>query len=161
MTSGISLNDKLMVGPTVQKDLFSLLIRFRMHQVALSADIAKIYRQVELEEEDRDYHRILWKNQNSTEVKHYRMTRVTYGIASSAFHSIRPFQVLAEESDDDSFRRATLNDMYVDDLLSGSSDTESAIQLQDGFINTFGKAGFEIRKWTSNSQCTIEKQQTK
>ena len=41
-TSGISLNDKLMYGPTVQKDLFSILIRFRMHQVALSADIAKI-----------------------------------------------------------------------------------------------------------------------
>ena len=156
-TSGISLNDKLMVGPTVQKDLFSILIRFRMHQVALSADIAKMYRQVELEEEDRDYHRILWKHQNSTEVRHYRMTRVTYGIASSAFHSIRPLQVLAEESDDDSFRIATLNDMYIDDLLSGSSDTESAIQLQDGFINTLGKAGFEIRKWTSNDTKLVER----
>ena len=119
-TSGVSLNDKLMVGPTVQKDLFSIMIRFRMHKVALSADIAKMYRQVELEEEDREYHRILWKHQNSTEVRHYRMTRVTYGIASSAFHSIRYLQVLAEESDDYSFRIATLNDMYVDDLLSGS-----------------------------------------
>ena len=108
--SGISLNDELMVGPTVKKDLFSVLIRFRKHQVALSADIAKMYRKVELEEEDRDYHRILSKNQNSTEVRHYRMTRVTYGIASSAFQAIRPLQVLAEESDDDSFRIATLND---------------------------------------------------
>ena len=66
------------------------------------------------------------------------MTRVTYGIASSAFLSIRPLQVLAEESDDDSFRTATLNDMYVDDLLSGASDSELAIPLQDEFINTIG-----------------------
>ena len=51
-TSGKFFNDKLMVGPTVQKDLFSILIRFRMHQVELSADIARMYRQVDLEEED-------------------------------------------------------------------------------------------------------------
>ena len=84
------------------------------------------------------------------------MTRVTYGFASSAFHSIRPLQVLAEESDHDSFRIATLNDMYVDDLLSGSSDTESAIQLQVGFINTLGKAGSENRKRTSNDKKLVE-----
>ena len=95
-----------------------------------------MYRQEELAEADRDYQRILRKHQISTEVKPYRMTRVTYGIASSAFHSIRLLQVLAEESDDDSFRIATLNEMYVDDIFSGSSDSESAIQLQDGFIKT-------------------------
>ena len=65
-TFRISLNDKLMLGPTVQKDLFSILIRFRMHQVKFSAEIAKMYRQVVLEEEDRNYHRILRKSQNST-----------------------------------------------------------------------------------------------
>ena len=65
-TSGTSHNDKLMVGPAARKDLFSTLIRFRMHQVAFSAVIAKFNRQVVLEEEDRDYHRILWKHPNST-----------------------------------------------------------------------------------------------
>ena len=58
-TFGTSVNDKLMVATTVQKDLFTILIRFLMHQVALYADIAKMYRQVELEqeeEEDSDYH---------------------------------------------------------------------------------------------------------
>ena len=142
-TSVTSLNDKLMLGPTVQKDLFGIFIRFPMHPVPLSANIAKTYRQVELEE-DRGYHRILRKHQNSTEFMHYRMTRVTYGIASSAFHSIRSLQVFAEESDDDSIRIATLNDMYVDDLLTGSSDTESATQLQDGFINTLVKLDFKF-----------------
>ena len=135
-TFRISLNDKVMLGPTVQKDLFSIVTCFQMHQVKLSADIAKMYHHVELEEENRNYHRILWKHQNSTEIRHNRMTRVTHEIASLAFHSIKPLQVLAEEKDDDSFNIATLNDMYVDNLLSGFSDTESAIQLHDGFINT-------------------------
>ena len=47
--------------------------------------------------------------------------------------------------------------MYVDDLLSGSSDTESAIQLQDRFINTLVEAGFEIRKWTSYDTKLVER----
>ena len=42
--SGASLNDRLMVGATLQKDLFGILIRFRFHQLALFADIAKMYR---------------------------------------------------------------------------------------------------------------------
>jgi hypothetical protein len=31
-TTGISLNDILMVGPTVQQDLFSIVMRFRTHK---------------------------------------------------------------------------------------------------------------------------------
>ena len=96
-TSGVSLNDRLMVGPKIRKDIFSILIHFRMYPVALSADIAKMYRQVQLDTEDKDYHRLLWKEPNSTDIKTFRMTRVTYGIASSAFLSIRPLQVLAED----------------------------------------------------------------
>lgn len=45
-SSGISLNDALMVGPAIQQDLFSIVTRFRTHQYALSADITKMYRQI-------------------------------------------------------------------------------------------------------------------
>ena len=76
--SGVSLNDRLMVGPQLQKDLFRTLIRFRIHHVALSAEIDKMYRQVQFDEEDKDFQRVLWKNPNDIEVKTYIMTRVTY-----------------------------------------------------------------------------------
>ena len=42
-TSGHSLNDCLMTGPKLQDDLFEIIIRFRFHRVALSADVAKMY----------------------------------------------------------------------------------------------------------------------
>ena len=58
-STGVSLNGSLMVGPTVQEDLFSILIRFRFHKVGLSADIAKMYRQIALESVAKDFHRIL------------------------------------------------------------------------------------------------------
>lgn len=47
-TSSISLNDKLLIGPTIQEDVFSILIRWRKHNVAFIADIDKMYRQVKI-----------------------------------------------------------------------------------------------------------------
>ncbi|XP_011175283.1 uncharacterized protein LOC105207483 [Solenopsis invicta] len=43
--NGLSLNDVLMVGPVVQQDLATILIRFRTFQYVLVADIIKMYRQ--------------------------------------------------------------------------------------------------------------------
>ena len=143
--SGVFLNDRLMVGPQLQKNLFGILIRFRFHQVSISADIAKMYRQVQLDDEDKDCHRVLWKSPNDTELQTYRMTRVTYGIASSSYHSIRPLKALADSFTNSNLRLAINNDMYVDDLLTGASDVEHAAQLQDEIIATLKTAGFDIK----------------
>ena len=61
-SNGCSLNESLMVGPVVQNDLFTILNRFRFKVVALSADIATMYRQVELDSPDKNFHRLLWRN---------------------------------------------------------------------------------------------------
>ena len=155
--SGVSLNDRLMVGPQLHKDLFGILISFRFHQVTLSADIAKMYRQVQPDEEDKDFHRVFRKNQNDTELKTYRMTRVTYGIASSSYHSIRPLKALTDSCTNSNLRLAINNDMYVDDLLRGASDVEHATQLQDEIIATLKTACFDIRKWTSSVSSLVER----
>ena len=60
-SNGLSLNDILQVGPTVQQDLYSIVLRFRPHQVCFTADIAKMYRQIVVHPEDRDLQRILWR----------------------------------------------------------------------------------------------------
>ena len=133
-TNGISLNDRLMVGPKIQKDLLSIMFRFHMYPVSLSADIAKMYRQVQLDAEDKDCHRLLWKEPNSTDIKTLRMTCVTYGIASSAFQSVRPLQVLAEDVTYNNVQLGIMTDMYIDDLLTGAPDLESAMKLQDSII---------------------------
>ena len=48
-TSNTSLNGNLMVGPKIQSDLFDILLRLRFHKIVLSADFAKMYRQVALD----------------------------------------------------------------------------------------------------------------
>ncbi|XP_017791907.1 PREDICTED: uncharacterized protein LOC108573927 [Habropoda laboriosa] len=56
--TGTSLNDTLMVGPTIQDDINSLLLRFRLYKYVLTGDIEKMYRQFLVREEDRKFQRI-------------------------------------------------------------------------------------------------------
>jgi len=43
-TSGSSLNDLLLAGPTIQQKIFNILLRFRFFKVALCGDICNMYR---------------------------------------------------------------------------------------------------------------------
>ncbi|XP_032589276.1 uncharacterized protein LOC116804701 [Drosophila mojavensis] len=57
-SSQLSLNDLLMVGPTIQPQLWETLLRFRLRPWA---DIAKMYRQIELDESHRNFQLIVWR----------------------------------------------------------------------------------------------------
>jgi len=58
-STGISLNDTLMVGPVLQPDLLCIILRVRIWQFVMVADIEKMYRQVLVDESQRRYQRIL------------------------------------------------------------------------------------------------------
>ena len=60
-TSGTSLNQSLLVGPTIQPTLSAILLKFRCYPVALNADISKMYREVLLHPADKDLHRFVWR----------------------------------------------------------------------------------------------------
>ena len=95
-TNGVSLNQILAVGPRVQHVIFKILVRFRFHVIGLAADVAKMYRQVGLDNEGKDFHRLCWRESVDDPIRVYRMTRVTYGVTSSAYHAIRTLQDAAE-----------------------------------------------------------------
>ena len=62
-----------------------MLLRFRLHRVALTADVSKMYRAIELAPSDRDFHRFLWRKNVKDPLQDYRMTRVTFGVSASSF----------------------------------------------------------------------------
>ncbi|KAK9712690.1 hypothetical protein QE152_g24759 [Popillia japonica] len=45
-TTGFSLNETLKVGPVIQRDLYTIILNFRKHNIVLTADIEKMYRQL-------------------------------------------------------------------------------------------------------------------
>ncbi len=79
------LNDNLLVGPTIHPPLIDVLLRFRLYPVALTADISKMYRAIELTPTDKDLHRFVWRSHPEKPLKDYRMTRVTFGVSASSF----------------------------------------------------------------------------
>ena len=60
-STGVSLNDQLLVGPTVHAPLVDVLLRFRRHKIAIATDISRMYRAVLLPETQRDLHRFVWR----------------------------------------------------------------------------------------------------
>ena len=58
-SAGTSLNDTLMARPTLHSPLINVLLQFRYHAVAITADISKMYRAIELVPSDKDYYRFL------------------------------------------------------------------------------------------------------
>lgn len=151
-TSGVSLNDKLMVGARLQDDLYIILLRFRLHRIAFTADITKMYRQIEMAPAHRDFQRILWRKQMTDPVKEYQLNTVTYGTSAVPHLAVRSLQQLAidEQTRFPIASAVLLNDFYVDDLISGCGSVESSITKVRSIIDILLRGGFDIRKWTSN-----------
>ena len=74
------MNDQFFVGPTVHTFLIDMLLRFRRHKVGITTDVGKMYRAVQLTEEQRDLHRFLSRDDCTQPLPDYRMTRLTFGV---------------------------------------------------------------------------------
>ncbi|XP_066599988.1 uncharacterized protein [Prorops nasuta] len=147
---GISLNDSLLVGPTIQNTLFEHLVRFRTFKYVLVADIEKMYRQIWIHPEDRKYQRILWYNQGR--ICSFQLNTVTFGVSSAPFLAIRTLHRLADDEQKNypSASKVLKNHLYVDDLLTGSDDLDEILIIRDELINLLKKGGFNMRQWASN-----------
>lgn len=52
-TLGTALNDKLIAGPNLQQELIDIILRFRMHEYVITADVAMMFRQIKVDKRDR------------------------------------------------------------------------------------------------------------
>lgn len=156
-TSGWSLNSLQMIGPTIQSDLVSILIRFRHYKYIVSGDIEKMYRQIFVEPSQRQFQLVLWRDNPTDPVKTFKLNTITYGTASAPFLAIRCLNQLAIETKSDfpEISRMIDRDFYVDDLLTGS---DSLLELKSNItrlINILHSSGFSLRKLLSNEPALL------
>ena len=57
---GPCLNDCLHTGPKFSQNIFDILLRFRLNQIALIGDVEKAFLMISVAECDRDILRFLW-----------------------------------------------------------------------------------------------------
>ena len=131
-STGVSLNDTLLVGPTLHPPLVDVMLRFRLYPVALTANVSKMYRAVELTEADKDLHRFVWRSQPNEPLRDYRMTRVTFGVSASSFAANMAVKQNAIDCADEYpvASEVVHESFYVDDCLTGAQDPTSALLLQ-------------------------------
>lgn len=152
-TNGRSLNQVLMIGPRLQEKLTSILLRWRKHRIAFSADIEKMYRQILVKPNQRNFQRIVWRENNEANIKDYRLNTVTYGTASAPYLAVKTLYRLA---DDEEMRfpiaaQVVRSDFYVDDCMSGADSVEEAIHLKAELLGIMKAGGLRLLKWSSNS----------
>ncbi|XP_052901583.1 uncharacterized protein LOC128309250 [Anopheles moucheti] len=110
-STGVSLNDKLLVGPVIQQDLFTIMLRFRSHAIAITADVEKMYRQILHDSRDRNFLRILYRENPNDPIDTYELQTVTYGTASAPFLATRTLRQIAQDHQDE-YPRAANSKIY-------------------------------------------------
>lgn len=151
-SSGLSLNDILYVGPTLQADLILIILNWRLYQFVYNGDIEKMYRQIRVHESDYQYQRILFRRSEKTPIQDFSLKTVTFGVSSAPYLAIRTLHKLAEDSEQQFPIAAKVlrQETYVDDILSGGHDLASTLASLSETTQVLKSAHFPLRKITSN-----------
>ena len=152
--SGLTLNDTQCIGPIVQSDGITLAFKFRLNPIVIIADIAKMYRMIEVTPEQRNYQLIFWRRHPEEPIKTFELKTVTYGTASASFQSTRCLKQLAIEAREEFPKAAddVEKGFYVDDYISGADTVDSAVELFTQVEKIIASGAMNLRKVYSNNK---------
>lgn len=83
ITADTRFNNTLLIGPTIQQDLFSILTRFWTQKDALTADIQKLYRQILINSRIKIFSGSFGAITDQLQI--FKLNTVIYGTASAPF----------------------------------------------------------------------------
>ena len=153
---GMSLNDALITGPDLLRNLVGVLIRFREERVALVADVEQMFHQVRVKEQDQAALSFLWRNMDQGRAPDvYQMMVVIFGAKCSPTLANYALRRTADDNQEDTeISRAAAAvvhaNFYMDDLLVSVPDEERARGLKEELTRLVAKGGFNLTKWASN-----------
>ncbi|XP_046629052.1 uncharacterized protein LOC124309434 [Neodiprion virginianus] len=157
-TRKISINSLQYAGAKLQNDLADVITRWHRYAYVFTADIEKMYRQIEVHPDDWDLQRILWRKNPQDPVSTYQLCTVTYGLKSAPYLALRVLRQLA--ADEKSRFSLAVNiierEIYVDDVLSGADDLEGATEKIRQINECLASGCFNSQKWTSNCEELLE-----
>ncbi len=156
-TSGYSLNDILLSGPSLYPLLSTVLTKFRRHRIGMVSDISKMFREVALLPEEYDLHRFLHRDETG-EIVDFRMNRLTFGVTTSPYLATQVLRQLAQDHREEYPNASAIvpTNFYVDDCLVGADTLPEAIGLRNELNALFSRAGMTLRKWRSNSMDLLQ-----
>ncbi len=127
---GVSLNDEIHACLKLQQDLFDVLLRFRRNPVAVACYVKEMYLQIAIEEQDRPYFRMLWRDLNpDQEPKVYELSRVVSGKNSAQMEAQFVVQDNARKQQEliPLAAETVLKSTYMDDSLDSAENEDEGI----------------------------------
>ena len=141
---GNSLNNSLLVGPDLLQRLLFVLMRFREHKYAISADIEGMFMQVGLLESDQRSLRFLWRDNPKSDVSVFQYTRHIFGAKDSptcADYALRRTVVDNQDRYPDA-AYTVLNNFYMENYLGSVKNPETALMLSRSLVEPLKLGGF-------------------
>ncbi|KAI7790025.1 hypothetical protein IRJ41_019695, partial [Triplophysa rosa] len=155
---GLSLNDQLLPGPTLGPSLLGVLLRFRQHPVAVSADIKGMFHQVRLLPRDRPFLRFIWRDRQSEcppDVHEWQV--LPFGTTSSPCCAIFAVQHHAHNAEDKypGLQQIVSQGFYVDNCLTSFHTVPEAKQAINQLCSMLAEGGFDLRQWASSHSAVV------
>ena len=121
-------------GPCLTPLIFDALLRFRIHNIAITADIEKAYLQISVFPPHTDYLRFLSFDdidKENPEVIKMRFTRVIFGATCSQYilNSVVHKHTKKFDEIDPIFVKKLHNVLYVDDLTSSVNTVSEGVDF--------------------------------
>ncbi|XP_033105321.1 uncharacterized protein LOC117107695, partial [Anneissia japonica] len=152
---GEAINDYWVKGPDLLNNLLGVLLRFRENEVALCADISKMYHRVAIPERDQHVHRYLWRNLEINRAPDvYIKLRLTFGDKPAPTMAQTALRLTARENEIEYPEAATIlkRDTYMDDICPSVRTKEEASKIIHDVEKVLSSGGFSVKGWTSNKQ---------
>ena len=148
----VSLNDELLSGPDLLRNLVGIVFRFREQKIAMTADIVSIILQVAVPKEECKNLRFLWRDKTSDTVGIYEYTRHVFGAKSSPTCANYGLQQSGQDNKIGSPKASFAIDrnFHMDDSVKSIDTTQQAIECYRRLMETFSRMGFTLKKWASN-----------
>ena len=150
---GTSLNKSLLVGLDLLQNLTFVLLRFRQHKYAVSADIEGMFLQVGVLARDQILLRFLWREDTTSDVVVYQYTRHIIGARDSPTCANSALR----KTDTDNMSTypeaaSVVNEkFYMDDYLDSFENVTHAIKISRDLVSLLKLGGFKLTKFVSNA----------
>ena len=150
---GTSLNKSLMVGPDLLQNLIFVLLRFRQHKHAVSADIEGMFLQVGVPARDQVSLRFLWQEDTTSDVVVHQYTRHIFGARDSPTCANFALRKTATDNMSTYTEAASVvnEKFYMDDYLDSFENVTHAIKISRDLVSLLKLGGFNLTKFVSNA----------
>ena len=147
-----SLNSALMAGPDLLQNLLYIILKFRQHRYAVSADIEGMFLQVGVPDKGHTSLRFLWREDPTQKVAVHQYTRHIFGAKNSPTCANYALQRTADDNCKEFPRAAgsVWNNFYMDDYFESFATSKEATERCQDLVTLLKRGGFKLTKFVSN-----------